>query len=62
MIVYFLRHANAGTKRANPAADEKRPLDAEGITQCRYMGRTLAAEGFRDSHLYSATRDRAVSR
>jgi phosphohistidine phosphatase len=43
MIVYFLRHANAGTKRSNAAADEKRPLDAEGITQCRYMGRTLAA-------------------
>jgi phosphohistidine phosphatase len=43
MIVYFLRHANAGTKRAKPALDEKRPLDADGIAQCRYMGRALAA-------------------
>jgi phosphohistidine phosphatase len=41
MIVYFLRHGNAGEKKANPVQDEKRPLDKEGIEQCRYMGRLL---------------------
>jgi phosphohistidine phosphatase len=41
MVVYFLRHGNAGEKRANPVQDEKRPLDKEGIEQCRYMGRLL---------------------
>jgi phosphohistidine phosphatase len=41
MTVYFLRHGNAGERRANPVQDEKRPLDKEGIEQCRYMGRLL---------------------
>jgi phosphohistidine phosphatase len=41
MILYFLRHANAGQKRLNPIQDEKRPLDKEGIEQCRYVGRFL---------------------
>ncbi|MGA3125424.1 MAG: phosphohistidine phosphatase SixA [Candidatus Korobacteraceae bacterium] len=41
MIIYFLRHANAGQKRLNVGQDEKRPLDKEGIEQCRYMGRWL---------------------
>jgi phosphohistidine phosphatase len=41
MIVYFLRHANAGERRPNPVLDEKRPLDKEGIEQCRYVGRLL---------------------
>jgi phosphohistidine phosphatase len=43
MIVYFLRHANAGQKRVNPGQDDKRPLDKEGIEQCRYIGRMLNA-------------------
>jgi phosphohistidine phosphatase len=43
MTVYFLRHGNAGEKRANPVQDEKRPLDKEGIEQCRYMGRLLSS-------------------
>jgi phosphohistidine phosphatase len=41
MIVYFLRHANAGQKRVNPVQDHKRALDKEGIEQCRYVGRLL---------------------
>lgn len=48
MTVYFLRHANAGQKRLNPKSDEKRPLDAEGIEQCRFVGRLLNAL---DSHV-----------
>lgn len=43
MIVYFLRHASAGTRRANPVQDEKRPLDKDGIEQCAYVGRFLAS-------------------
>jgi phosphohistidine phosphatase len=41
MILYFLRHASAGKKMANPAKDEHRPLDEEGILQARYIGRML---------------------
>ncbi|HEX8925580.1 MAG TPA: phosphohistidine phosphatase SixA [Terriglobales bacterium] len=43
MLVFFLRHANAGERRSNPKSDEKRPLDREGIEQSRYMGRLLSA-------------------
>jgi len=43
MIVYFLRHANAGNHLATPKKDEKRALDKEGIEQCGYVGRALAA-------------------
>ncbi len=43
MTVYFLRHANAGTHLASPKKDEKRALDKEGIDQCGYVGRALAA-------------------
>jgi len=43
MILYFLRHASAGHHVANPAQDEKRPLDPQGIEQCTQMGRALNA-------------------
>ena len=43
MILYFLRHASAGEHLVNPKKDEKRALDAEGIEQCRFVGRALAA-------------------
>src|ERR1700693_1259394 len=43
MIIYFLRHASAGEAFANPKKDEKRALDKEGIEQCGYIGRALAA-------------------
>ena len=43
MILYFLRHASAGEHLANPKKDEKRPLDKDGIEQCGYVGRALAA-------------------
>ena len=43
MIVYFLRHASAGEHLVNPKKDEKRALDKEGIEQCGYIGRALAA-------------------
>jgi phosphohistidine phosphatase len=43
MIIYFLRHASAGDHLLNPKKDEKRALDKEGIEQCGYVGRALAA-------------------
>jgi phosphohistidine phosphatase len=42
MLVYFLRHASAGTSMGDPISDEKRPLDREGVEQCGYVGRSLA--------------------
>jgi phosphohistidine phosphatase len=43
MIIYFLRHASAGESLVNPKKDEKRALDNDGIEQCGYVGRALAA-------------------
>jgi len=43
MILYFLRHASAGEHLVNPKKDEKRALDKEGIEQCGFIGRALAA-------------------
>lgn len=43
MIIYFLRHANAGVSMSNLKRDERRALDKEGIEQCGIVGRTLAA-------------------
>lgn len=43
MIIYFLRHANAGQRLSNPQKDAKRALDKDGIEQCGLVGRSLAA-------------------
>jgi phosphohistidine phosphatase len=43
MLVYFVRHASAGESKSDPIKDEKRPLDREGVEQCGYVGRALAA-------------------
>ena len=45
MFIYFLRHASAGTGLPNLKKDEKRGLDKDGIEQCGYIGRALAALG-----------------
>jgi phosphohistidine phosphatase len=45
MFVYFLRHASAGQPFNNAKKDEKRGLDKDGIEQCGYIGRALAALG-----------------
>jgi phosphohistidine phosphatase len=41
--IYILRHASAGTRRANPLIDTKRPLDKEGKQQCLLVGSFLNA-------------------
>lgn len=43
MNLYILRHASAGTRRADPKIDAKRPLDKEGKEQCLLIGRYLTA-------------------
>jgi phosphohistidine phosphatase len=43
MNLYVLRHASAGTSRANPVIDVKRPLDKEGKEQCLLVGSYLNA-------------------
>lgn len=43
MNLYILRHASAGTRRANPIIDVKRPLDKEGKQQCMLVGSYLNA-------------------
>jgi phosphohistidine phosphatase len=43
MIIYLMRHANAGTIRENPVLDAKRSLVKEGKEQCMLMARVLVA-------------------
>ncbi len=45
MFLYFLRHASAGEPVSSAKKDEKRGLDKDGIQQCGYVGRALAALG-----------------
>ena len=60
MIVYFLRHASAGQSVADPKKDERRPLDSEGILQCSYIGRTLAAMEIHADAVISSPLKRAM--
>ena len=41
MILYLMRHANAGTVRENPVLDAKRGLIKEGKEQCMLMARVM---------------------
>jgi phosphohistidine phosphatase len=59
MIVYFLRHASAGQKKLNPEQDTKRPLDKEGVEQCGYIGRMLAAMNIQVEAIVSSPLKRA---
>jgi phosphohistidine phosphatase len=60
MTIYFLRHASAGKNRANPKQDEKRPLDKEGIAQCRDVGRALAMGDIQVDAIISSPLKRAT--
>jgi phosphohistidine phosphatase len=60
MIIYFLRHANAGERVANPKKDEKRALDKAGIEQCGLVGRALVAIDVQIDVLISSPLKRAV--
>lgn len=43
MILYLMRHTNAGVPRDNPKLDAKRGLIKEGKEQCMLMARLLSA-------------------
>lgn len=60
MIIYFVRHASAGSHFVNPKKDEKRPLDADGIEQCGYIGRALAALNAQPDVIISSPLKRAT--
>lgn len=44
--LFILRHASAGTRRANPKIDIKRPLDKDGKRHCLYLAYVLNALNF----------------
>lgn len=60
MIIYIVRHASAGEHLSNPKKDEKRPLDADGIEQCGFVGRALAALNAQPDVIISSPLKRAT--
>lgn len=60
MNLYLLRHASAGTRRANPVVDVKRPLDKEGKQQCLLVGRYLSALNVQFDRVVSSPLKRAL--
>ena len=60
MFLYFLRHASAGQRLTSAKKDEKRGLDKDGIEQCGYIGRALAALGVQVEIIISSPLKRAT--
>jgi phosphohistidine phosphatase len=60
MILYLMRHANAGLRRDNPAVDRKRGLVKEGKDQCMLMARVLSAVGAQIDVIVSSPLKRAL--
>ena len=60
MNLYILRHASAGTRRANPKIDIKRPLDKEGKQQCLIVGRFLNSLNVQFDRVVSSPLKRAL--
>jgi len=60
MFIYFLRHASAGQQLSNAKKDEKRGLDKDGIEQCGYIGRALAALGVQADVIISSPLKRST--
>ncbi len=60
MVIYFLRHASAGEALDSPKKDEKRGLDKEGIEQCGFIGRFLAAADVQVDAILSSPLKRAA--
>ena len=60
MNLYILRHASAGTRRANPVVDVKRPLDKEGKQQCLLVGSFLSALNVQFDRVVSSPLKRAL--
>ena len=60
MFIYFLRHASAGQPLSSANKDEKRGLDQDGIEQCGYIGRALAALGVQVDMIVSSPLKRST--
>ena len=60
MFLYFLRHASAGQRLSTAKNDEKRALDKDGIEQCGFIGRALAALGVQVEVILSSPLKRAT--
>jgi len=60
MNLYILRHASAGTRRANPVVDVKRPLDKEGKQQCLLVGGFLNSLNVQFDRVVSSPLKRAL--
>lgn len=60
MNLYLLRHASAGQRKSNPAADRKRSLDKEGKQQCIQLGRSLSSLKLNFDSIVSSPLKRAV--
>ena len=62
MVIYFLRHTNAGQKHfSNPTKDEKRPIDKVGEGQFLHdVGRALADIGVTVNVIISSPLTRAI--
>jgi phosphohistidine phosphatase len=60
MNLYILRHASAGTRRANPLIDVKRPLDKEGKQQSLLVGRFLSTLNVQFDRVVSSPLKRAL--
>lgn len=60
MNLYILRHASAGTRRANPAVDVKRPIDKEGKQQCLLVGGFLNSLNVQFDRVVSSPLKRAL--
>jgi len=60
MNLYILRHASAGTRRANPKLDVKRPIDKEGKQQCLLVGSYLNALNVQFDRVVSSPLKRAL--
>lgn len=59
MDIYLLRHASAGEPKLNPARDDERKLDKEGIEQSHSVGRALSALNVRLDAVISSPLPRA---
>ncbi|MFY9843024.1 MAG: histidine phosphatase family protein [Terriglobales bacterium] len=60
MFLYFLRHSSAGQPLMSAKKDEKRGLDKDGIEQCGYIGRALAALGVQAEIIVSSPLKRST--
>src|SRR5271165_1247908 len=60
MNLFILRHASAGTRRANPILDAKRPLDKEGKRHCLQLAHVLNAMNLQFDAILSSPLKRSM--